>query len=139
MPTRILLTLFIAALFASCSSSGKVTNDTNSQRLIFGNGGGFTGMYTSYELFEDGRLFSLLADGTQQQLKKIRKNQTRDIFAQANKLKMAQPAFNHPGNMNSFINFRVDGVTTEYKWGDPNVSVPGEIKDLYNHLNEIVK
>jgi amino acid permease len=139
MPTRILLTLFVAVFFASCSSPGKITNDTDSQRLIFGSGGGFTGMYTSYGLYEDGRLFSLLADSTQKQLKKLRKKQTRDIFALANNLKLAIPAFNHPGNMSSFINFRVYGVSTEYKWGDPNVSVPGEIKDFYSQLNAIVK
>ena len=138
MPARILFTLFIATLFVSCSPSGKLTNDSDCNRLVFGNGGGFTGKYTSYVLFEDRHLFSLLPDSTLLPLKKLRKKQTRDIFNQANKLKMAQPAFNHPGNMTSFISYQADGILTEYKWGDPDVSVPNEIKDLYSQLNTIV-
>jgi hypothetical protein len=139
MTTRILILLFISAFFASCSSSGKVNNDAGAKRLIFGNGGGFTGMYTSYELNEDGRLFSLLADSVQHQVKKLRKKQTSEIFAQADKLKMTQPAFNHPGNMTSFIRYKSGGVLTEYSWGDPGISVPAEITNLYSQLNSIVK
>jgi len=139
MTIKILLSLFIAALFASCSSSGKVTTEAKSQRLIFGNGGGFTGIYTSYELHEDGRLFSQLTDSTQTQVNKLRKKQIRDIFEQADRLTMVYPAFNHPGNITWFIKYQSAVGSTEYKWGDTNVSVPGEIKDLYSQLNEIVK
>ena len=138
MPARILFTLFIAALFVSCSSSGKVTKAPDCDRLVFGNGGGFTGMYTSYLLYEDRHVFSLMPDSTLLPLKRLKKKQTRDIFDQANKIKIAQPAFNHPGNMTSFISYQADGIVTEYKWGDPEVSVPNEIKILYSLLNTIV-
>ena len=138
MTIRILLTLFVATLFFSCSSSGKVT-DIESDRLIFGNGGGFTGKYTSYELYKDGHVFALLPDSTLHPIKRLRKNQTREIFAQAQKLRMAQPAFNHPGNMSSFIKYKYGGESTEYNWGDPNVSVPDEITNLYSQLNAIFK
>lgn len=139
MTNRILLSLFIISLFASCSSSGKLTSDSNSQRLIFGNGGGFTGIYTTYELFEDGNVFILLPDNTLQPLKKIRKKKARELFSQADKLKIAQPEFNHPGNMTWFITIQANGMITEYKWGDANNSVPNEIEDLYDQLNTIVK
>lgn len=139
MTLRILLFICVTALFSSCSSSNKVADDKNSQQLIFGNGGGFTGIYTSYELNEDGRIYKLLPDSSKSKVNRIRKKQTRDMFEQADKLKMALPAFNHPGNMTSFIKYQTGGVFTEYKWGDPAVSVPAEIQDLYNQLNTIVK
>ncbi|MDO9256389.1 MAG: hypothetical protein Q7U54_12810 [Bacteroidales bacterium] len=139
MTKRILISLLLIAFFASCSSSGKVTSDPNSRRLIFGNGGGFTGIYTRYELFEDGNVFILLPDNTLQPRKKIRKKKAQELFSQADKLKIAQPQFNHPGNMTWFITIQADGIITEYKWGDSNVSVPIIIKDLYNQLNTIVK
>jgi hypothetical protein len=139
MKNRILLSLFLIASFASCSSPGKVTRDPNGQRLIFGNGGGFTGIYTNYELYEDGNIFIFRPDSTLQPLKKLRKKQTHDIFMQASKLKISQPEFNHPGNMTWFIKYKVNGVTTEYKWGESNAPAPGEIQDFYNQLNSIIK
>ena len=139
MTKQILLSLFIITLFASCSTSAKVTNDPDSRRLVFGNGGGFTGIYTTYMLQEDGNVFALLPDSTLQPVKKLRKKQARDIFAQADKLKTAQAAFNHPGNITWFIKYHANGSVSEYKWGDADISVPNEIKDLYNQLNTIVK
>jgi hypothetical protein len=139
MTNRILLSLFIISLFASCSSSGKAKSDSNSRRLIFGNGGGFTGIYNRYELFEDGNVFILLPDNTLQPLKKIRKKKACELFSHADKLQIAQPEFNHPGNMTWFIKFQANGKITEYKWGDSNNSVPNDIEDLYNQLSTIVK
>jgi len=139
MTKRILISLFFIALFASCSSSGKVKGDSNGRLLIFGNGGGFTGIYTTYELYEDGNVFILLPDNTLKPLKKLRKRLARELFSQADKLKIAQPMFNHPGNMTWFIKIQANGIITEYKWGDANHSVPNEIKDLYDQLNTIVK
>ena len=139
MITRILLSLCIVALFASCSSSGKVTNDAKSEKLIFGSGGGFTGKYVSFEIYKDGRIFSILSDKSQSKVKKLRKKQTRKIFAQADSLKLNYPAFNHPGNMSYFIKYKFSGDSTGYKWGDSNFSVPIEIKDFYNQLNAIIK
>lgn len=139
MTNRILISLLFIVFFSSCSSSGKVTTESNSRRLIFGSGGGFTGIHTMYELFEDGNVFILLPDNTLQPLKKIRKKKARELFLQADKVKIAQPEFNHPGNMTWFIKYQADGIITEFKWGDANNSAPKEITDLYYQLNTIVK
>lgn len=139
MITRILLSFCILALFNSCSSSGKLANDATSEKLVFGSGGGFTGMYVSFEIDKDGRVFNILPDKSLNEVKKLRKRQTREIFAEAGQLKISQPAFNHPGNMTWFIKYSITGDSTEFKWGDANFSVPGEIKDFYTQLNTIVK
>ena len=139
MTKRILLSLFIIALFASCSPSAKVTTDPDSRRLVFGHGGGFTGIYSTYEIEEDGNVFAILPDSTLQSVKKLRKKKVRELFTQADKLKISQTGFNHPGNMTWFVKYQADGIITEYKWGDSNASVPVEIQDLYNQLNTIVK
>jgi hypothetical protein len=139
MITRILLSFFIVALLTSCSSSGKVADDTKSEKLIFGSGGGFTGMYISFEIRKDGHIFNILHDNSKNEVKKLRKKQTREIFTQAGKLRLNQPAFNHPGNMTWFIKYKFAGDSTEFKWGDTNFSAPSEIKDFYTQLNSIVK
>jgi hypothetical protein len=139
MTKRLLISLLLVALFVSCSSSGKVTTESNSRRLIFGNGGGFTGIYTIYELNEDGDISITLPDSSLQPIKKLRKKKVRELFAQADKLKITQPEFNHPGNMTWLIKYQANGIITEYKWGDANISVPDEIADLYSQLNTIVK
>jgi len=139
MITRILLSFFIIALFTSCSSSGKLADDKKSEKLIFGSGGGFTGKYISFEIHKDGHVFNILSDNLQNEVKKLRKKQTREIFTQVNKLKLNQPAFNHPGNMTWFIKCWNAGDSTEFKWGDSNFSAPNEIKEFYTQLNSIVK
>lgn len=139
MKNRILISFLFIALFTSCSPSSKVSSESNGRRLIFGSGGGFTGIYTTYELYEDGSVFILLPDNTLQPLNKIRKKKARELFSKADNLKIAQPEFNHPGNMTLFIKYQDNGMLTEYKWGDANNSVPSQIEDLYSQFNTIVK
>lgn len=138
MTIKILLLLTIPALFASCASSGKVTGDFAQQRLVFGNGGGFTGIYTSYELNDEGTVFTLLPDSSLQKVNRIRKKQTRALFTQADKLITAHPAFNHPGNITWFIKYYKGNKLHEFKWGDHTMPVSSEIKDFYNQLITIV-
>lgn len=138
MTIRILFFFFLALSFSSCSSSVKATADTE-KRLVFGNGGGFTGAYTTHQLSYDGNVYILLADSSKKQLKKLRKKQIREIFDQADKLRDSQPAFNQPYNMTWFIKYYSDKEMVEYKWGDPDIPAANEIKDLYNQLNAIVK
>ena len=134
MTLRMLLLICIATLFVSCSSSGKVTGNSTRPSLIFGNGGGFTGIYTIYKLNDDGRVYSVLPDSTQQRINHINKKKTRALFSQADQLKMTEPAFNHPGNITWFIRYKKGNELVEFKWGDSKVPVPDEIKNLYNQL-----
>lgn len=138
MTIRILLFLLSITLFGACSSTGKSTADSE-KRLVFGNGGGFTGQYTMHQLNSDGRVFVVLADSSKQLLKKVRKKQSREIFAQADKLQDTQPAFSQPYNMTWFITYFAGNKVTEYKWGAPDMPVDAEIKDFYTQLNAIVK
>ena len=96
-------------------------------------------MYVSFEIHEDGSVFNILPDKSQSKVKRLRKKQTHEIFAKAGQIKISQPAFNHPGNMTWFIKYTITGDSTEFKWGDANFSVPGEIKDFYTQLNTVVK
>ena len=138
MTIRILFFLLATTLLGACSSSGKSTADSE-KRLIFGSGGGFTGQYIMHQLNSDGRVFIVLADSSKQQLKKLRKKQTREIFAQADKIHNTQPAFSQPYNMTWFIIYYSGNDVTEYKWGDPDMPVAAGIKDFYTQLNAIVK
>lgn len=139
MTTKIFLFICITALIASCSSTGKLAADSMEKRLVFGNGGGFTGIYTAYELRGDGQVYALLPDNSQRLVKRIKKKQTHAIFIEAEKLRTTQPDFNHPGNLTWFIKLFSGNEQTEFKWGDSNVSVPAEITELYNRLYTIVK
>lgn len=138
MTVRILFFLLITALFGSCSSSGKVTADTD-KSIVFGNGGGFTGQYTTYKLNTDGRIYLLHADSSQQQIKKLRKKQTSEIFSHADKIRNTLPEFSHPYNLTWFIRYYSEGQSLIYEWGDPAFPVATEIKDLYTQLNSSIK
>lgn len=139
MIVRILFFICTITLFASCASTNKTTAVSDSPRLIFGNGGGFTGAYTIFELKADRRVFALLPDSAQHQVKRISNNQAKALFAQADKLRASHPSFNYPGNMTWFIQYHVNNEIVEYKWGDTEKLIPSEVKDFYTQLIELGK
>lgn len=139
MVQRILVLMCIVVLFASCSSSRSVVTAESAQpRLVFGNGGGFTGVYTSYKLENDGRVYSLLPDSSWVKTNRINKKQCRKLFSQAEVLKNTQPATDYPGNITWFVLYNTGNELVEYKWGDFNVAAPEQIINLYNQLIKTV-
>lgn len=139
MTLKILFLISLSAFFASCASSHKAGGISTQNRLIFGNGGGFTGKYTSCQLNDDGRVYSLLPDSSMRKINRLSKKQTRALFAQAESLRNEQPPFNHPGNMTWFITYHTSNEIIEYKWGDSNEPVPAGIKEFYGQLITFVK
>lgn len=99
------------------------------KELKFGEGGGFTGMVTAYEIKENG---DVLKDG--KKIKSIDKSELKAIQKKVNNLSTESLKFNHPFNIYYFIETDKGKIV----WGDPAFPEPDDIKALYNQLKKSI-
>ena len=139
MPYRILLTLIvISLLFPFCKSYSP--NQLPDQQLIFGKGGGFSGIETSYTLLNNGQLFkSNSADTSLIELKKIAKSEAKRLFSTLEAVGFDSIQLNSPGNLYQFIESQTEGKTHKVVWGaDESTSpIPEALKDFYKNLMDM--
>ena len=126
--------LFVLLLFCACS---KPSSRNHSLLTIeFGEGGGFTGMVTSYEL--DFKLNRLSKTGSGQ-WQKVEKREVEEIAQYIVEHDIKTVNFNKPYNHYTFIN--VNSVEGQHNlvWGDASNSPPIEVLELYDLLNNLSK
>ena len=100
--------LFTSAIFIlilyGCKAQQYSIDDLPEKQLIFGNGGGMSGMVKTYTLLENGQLFhknSLTEEATE--LESISKKEAKTCFADLEQLSLSEMNFDHPGNMYYFL------------------------------------
>ena len=125
MRRKILFLLSVVVLTA-CSTC-KVEKSTSIHEIQFGNGGGFTGIVTSYSLKSNG---ILLKEG--KKISKLSCDSLEAIFEIAEQL--PKENFVHPNNTYSFIKVFSDGKTYYYSWSCGNMVPHEKIIDLHNKL-----
>jgi hypothetical protein len=110
-----------------------LTTITNAQEtcLIFGSGGGISGISTTYKVLANGKVFkgSGRIEIKYTEVSKIKKKQAQKLFEALNTIKI-EP-FNHPGNMSYFIIIGEGNSGTKFLWGSNDFVVPKELEDLY--------
>lgn len=108
---------------SNCSTEHKF------QEIKFGEGGGFTGAVTEYQIKTNGDVFK-----GEKKIKTITNAEMKSIQNKIEKLSNESLQFNHPFNIYSFIETDKGKIT----WGDPAFPEPKEIKELYDYLQEII-
>ena len=102
---------------ASCQTPSFTLQDYTGKRLILGNGGGFTGHYTEYILFENGQLFKKTTlDGTIMELSRMNRELTGQIFSNFDILGLSEIKLHDPGNMNYYISVITNGAEQKLLW-----------------------
>ena len=136
--------LFTSAIFIlilyGCKAQQYSIDDLPEKQLIFGNGGGMSGMVKTYTLLENGQLFmnnSLTKESTEIGI--LKKKECKAVFKKLAGLKLREVEFDHPGNRYYFLEDYTDGEACRITWGKEGYEVASEIKNLYNQLNEIIK
>lgn len=134
-------TYFIALailLFSSCTSSKKLAGFSKNN-LIFGSGGGITGMTNEYILHFDGtieKMNSLTNEHTL--IKTISKQQSKKLFRQYLNNGLDTLDFSNRGNMSYFVGFKNDSLTKKIIWGGGD-EPPLKARQIYNDLIELIK
>ncbi len=107
---------------------------SQSSYIVFGSGGGFTGQYSVYKLFPNGKVLKGSGRTEMKYLEysKIKKSEASRIINELNELKIV--SFSEPGNMSYFIKLYHDGKETNYTWGAKGFKVPEELVNIYRNV-----
>jgi hypothetical protein len=132
---RILYLLLLAGYLMVACRTGKTSDQTTGRRLIFGEGGGFTGAVTTYTLQPDGQL-QRTNSLTQETSKAgaISPRAASAFFARADSLIKANRDFNHPGNHYFFVKLEDGNAGQGVTWGDNAQPAPAGAEALYDEL-----
>ena len=136
----IIALLFTVALLGSQCKHTKYTPESLPEdRLLFGNGGGFAGIETTYTLLENGQLFNFDSKApAPMEIGGAKKKAANRLFETAESLGLLTLDFQHPGNIYQFIEFQNDGKKSRVVWGDKDHAIDPKITDLYQQLTEIL-
>ncbi|MBI1227840.1 MAG: hypothetical protein GC192_21585 [Bacteroidetes bacterium] len=138
---------FLSLVILSACKTTKYTPDKFPIRqIVFGGGGGFAGIETSYTLLENGQLFKQVGvDGSYTELKSIKPKEAKVLFDKVNSLQLFKLDIDKPGNMYYFLRQVTDHLDSRVNWGAGDymppqglVSVYKELKDLANNREAII-
>lgn len=133
---KIILLSFILPLFLACSTSKNMVYKQTSSQIFFGNYGGFTNVKLEYVLNDDGNIFKIEKDSTFF-IKKINREQLKDIQNSVDEDEFRKTQVNTPGNITHFVRLKTKEFENRVIWSDNGSNKPVEI--LYNKLFDLLK
>ncbi len=136
---RMLFSVFIIlslSLTFGCRKNTIPMDKIPESRIIFGNGGGFTGEVKEYHLLNDGRIVNKgLKDTIYNVLSRIGKSKATACFEDCTKMKLNTMKFSEPGNRYYFIAVKEVGKPeNRIVWGDNDLPVLEGVKTFYQTL-----
>lgn len=129
----ILASMAILIIFSSACGIFKKKAPAAAPEIVFGWGGGFTGMVEQYSLLKDGTL----KKGTEV-LKKLDNKQMRTVMKLVNKVNFAKMKVNDPGNLYYFLTMKTGDTEQKLQWNDQS-SIPAEVRAAYDALIALTK
>jgi len=126
----------IFMLAFSCRGPEKLLSDDATDKIYFGNYGGFTNIPMDYVLFEKGQLYKIKNDSLLK-VHKISTAQNRDLEGLLKNTELEKLVLNEPGNITYYIKVVKSGSEHTYKWSDTTENKV--IKELYQALLATIK
>ena len=133
------LLLCAALLSSQCKQTRYTADNLPEKRLSFGDGGGFTGLETTFILFENGQIFKMTSKAPD--LNEVTGTQgktAKKLFETAVSLGVPGLDFLHPGNLYQFVEYQDGDQKRRIVWGDSEHPVDPKIKSLYDDLKALV-
>lgn len=139
MKFLISLLVLLPFLFGCSSSSKNFSSHYKGVIIVFGQGGGFTGLYQYNALLENGKLFSKTSKDSLWKMEgKVKPIVVKNIVNQAIAMHIDTIILNDSGNMTYFINWKSSDKNCELKWGNTKSKPSGAVKELYFTLNKLI-
>ncbi len=136
LPFVAMLTL----LFAACKTTKYTPEKFPVRQIVFGDGGGFAGIETSYTLLENGQLFKQDGlEGVYTELKAIKGKEAKVLFDKVNSLQLFKLDIEKPGNMYYFLRQVTDHLDSRVTWGAGDYMPPQGLVSVYRELREMAK
>ena len=139
---RITLIIFSLILF-SCNSSKKVVSNESEPEnyFIIGTGGGFTGLYTQYKIYDSGVIEIYdFENKSYQQYETVSKDQVEDFFDQIVKLDLINIDYSIPGNISDYIDvLSTDQTINHIVWANGSNDFDPEIIKFHEIVMRFIK
>jgi hypothetical protein len=127
--------IFSLLLFTQCKVVKYTPDKLPTKQLIFGDGGGFAGIETSYILLENGQLFKQVGvDGPYQELKSIKPKEAKPFFEKVASLQLYKMDIEHPGNLYYFMREVNEAIDSRVTWGAGDYLPPTALVSTYKDL-----
>ncbi len=140
MKTITTVLLMAVLLLPACKVVKYTPEKWPDRRLLWGQGGGFTGVETTYTLLPNGQIF--VKKGVEagwQELKSVKKKTAAKYFETAASLQLYKLDIDKPGNMYYFVHEITPATDSKCIWGAGDYLPPEGLVALYRELTELVK
>lgn len=110
------------------------------RQIMVGSGGGFTGFTTTYYLLDNGKLFGRRSrDTTFTFIRKQTTAQTKRMFSTVEgTCKIKKTAFDHPGNLYKFVQWRKGNQSYKVTWGASGKKVAATYPKFYDSFMAMI-
>jgi len=129
--------ILLGSIFTVFSCKTYQIDNLPEEQIIFGNGGGVTGVTVTYILLSNGQLFKTNAwQKDTAELTKIKPKLAKEYFKQIEELDWEKTDINKPGNIYHFLSYKTANNTHRATWGATNYEPPKPLKDIYKSLKQ---
>ena len=134
------LALFSLAVLPACKVTKYTPDKLPIRQIVFGGGGGFAGIETSYTLLENGQIFKQVGmEGSFAELKPIKPKAAKALFDKVNSLQLFKLDIDKPGNMYYFLRQVTDHLDSRVNWGAGDYMPPQSLVSVYKELKDLAK
>ncbi len=127
-------------LTAACKVTKYTPDKLPIRQIVFGDGGGFAGIETSYTLLENGQIFKQVGmDGAMTEMKAIKSKEAKKLFDKVNSLQLFKLDIEKPGNLYYFLRQVTDHLDSRVTWGAGDYLPPEGIVSVYKELKALTK
>lgn len=134
MKNAFLISSVACLFFWSCKPKDYALDNLPNRQIVFGEGGGFTGKYTTWMLLDSGQIFQKSGIGAEfEPLGKVRYKKAKELYKKAEAIPDAKMKENKPGNYNYQLLLRRDTLELKSTWSN-EADVDTLILGLYKAL-----
>lgn len=138
MKNAILFSSIACLFFWSCKPKDYLIDDLPNRQITFGEGGGFTGKYTTWMLLDSGQIFQKSGIGTKfSEIGKLKYSQAKKFYKRADAISLDVMKESRPDNYNYELVLQRDSVDYKASWSK-EANVDNSILDLYKELKIVV-
>lgn len=133
------LFLIFIVVFTACNKKTTLLSEYKGEKIIFGNGGGFSGAVSSILLLENGEIYRMGSSEKDYVLiGSLKKNITKNVFMTYETMGIQKMKLNEPGNRYFFITKVSDEKEYKIQWGKNKLdnNVP---KIFYDNMMKLVE
>ena len=127
----------ILLLMGNCKTVPFQPETYDDDYLVIGDGGGYTGLETSFYITNRGEVFKHSGrDTVYQKMPKINQKVVKQAMGSIDQLGLIDYQFQNPGNVYKFLSMNIDGKSNKVVWGDNQQTVSPAIANIYRILNQ---